>query len=125
MLSPWYGGERWSELFVILPRLRSVVRKARRGTCSHDPVQAVSRITESGHDVAVFVELLVDRAGDDPDRHVEVGGVRLKPRDAFGGREQGDRGDVGGAQVDQITDGHGERAAGREHRVEHIALTPG
>ena len=33
--------------------------KARRGTCSHDPVQAVSGITETGHDVPALVELLV------------------------------------------------------------------
>src|SRR5450759_2213543 len=84
MMSPWCGVLRWSQLCVIVPRRHPDLRKARRGACSHDPVQTVSRITEPRHDVAAFVELLVDCAGDDPDRDVEVGRVRLESRDALG-----------------------------------------
>src|SRR5665647_3013510 len=121
MMSPWYGVLRWSQLSVRMPKQRPVVGKARRGTCSHDPVQTVSGITETGHDVPALVELLVDRTGDDADRDVEVGSVCLKPRDAFGRRQQGDGGDVICTQVDEVADGCREGAAGRKHRVEHVA----
>src|ERR1019366_1183081 len=105
MMSPWYGVLRWSQLALIVPNQGAVVGKARRGACSHDPVQTVSGITETGHDVPVLVELLIDRAGDDADRDIEVGRVRLKPCDALGCRQQGDRRDVVSAKVAEVADG--------------------
>src|SRR5665647_716664 len=125
MMSPWYGALRWSQLLVMMPKSRLVVVKARRGTCSHDPVQTVSRIPETGNDVPALVEFFVDRAGDDADGDVQVGRVRLKPRDPLGCRQQGDRGDVVSAQIDEVADRCTEGAAGRKHRVEYVALTPG
>src|SRR5450631_1844404 len=97
----------------MMPMQRPVVGKARRGTCSHDPVQTVSGITETGHDVPALVQLLVYRTGNQTDRDVEVGHVVLKPRDALGSRKQGDRSDIVRAEVDEVADGCGERAAGR------------
>src|SRR5665648_737619 len=101
MLSPWCGVLRWSQLLPIVPKAAPRCGEARRRTCSHDPIQTVSGISEAGHDVPALVELLVDRTGNDADGDVEVGRGRLEPCDALGRRQQGDRGDVVGAQVDQ------------------------
>src|SRR5664280_1852136 len=125
MVSPGYGVLRWSQLCSIMPKQRPIVGKARRGTVrSHVPVQTVSGIAKTRHDVPAVVELLVDGAGNQTDWDVQVGHVSLKPRDALRGRKQGDRSDIVRAQVDEVADGCGKGAARGKHRVEHIALAP-
>ena len=62
-----------------------------------DAVQPVARVAEPGHDVALLVELLVHRGGDDGDRDVQTFEVPLEPGAALGGGQQADRSDVVGA----------------------------
>ena len=57
--------------------------------------QAVAGVAEAGHDVALLVEALVDRGGED--RHVRVDAVQL--RDALGRGEQADELDLLGAAL--------------------------
>ena len=73
------------------------------------PVEPVAGVAEAGHDVALLVETLVHRGGDQVDRYVDVSQVLLDPRRTLGGRQQADRDDVVGATVDEEADGSGER----------------
>src|SRR5207248_6995626 len=86
---------------------------------SFRPVQAVACVAEAGDDVALLVQMRVDRGDDD----VDVGVVLLDVTHPFRSGDQGDQGDVGRAGVLQRRDGRGGRVAGGEHRVEqeHVA----
>ena len=78
------------------------------------PYIAVAGVAEARHDVAVVVEVLVDRGG--PDRHVGMRAVQ--PRDALGRGEQADEADVLGAALLQPVDGGDGGVGGRQHRVD-------
>jgi hypothetical protein len=76
---------------------------------------AVACVAQAGQDIAVLVELAVDRRG--VHRHV---GMRIVERaDALGARHQADEPDRARARLLQPVDGGDRRVAGREHRVEH------
>ena len=49
-----------------------------------DAVQPVARVAEARHDVALVVELLVERGGHDGDRDVEVAERLLQVVDTLG-----------------------------------------
>ena len=107
------------------PRSADCHEPVSRVHLARHPVEAVAGVAEAGHDVAELVEPLVQRRRHHGDRHVEPGEVRLQPRDALRRREQADRGDVGGAALEQQLDRRRQAAAGGEHRVEHVALAAG
>src|SRR5450759_5310521 len=85
-------------------------------------VQAIARIAEARHDVADLVEALVDGCDDERAGHVHLREKLAHALDALGGRNEADARDVVGAAVDEELDRTGQRAAGREHRVEYVAL---
>src|SRR5438093_4184795 len=77
----------------------------------------ITRVAETGHDVALVVEALVESG--DMDRNI---GVRArKGAHPFWRRDDADVFDPLRAPLLQDVDRLGRRAAGREHRVEHEA----
>ena len=110
----------------LLSAVKATPSEARTRCVSDDAVQPVAGVAEARHDVALLVEPLVHAP-----RSRRVTGTS-SPASSFssraqpsGAREQADRGDVVGAAVDQEPDRRRQRAAGRQHRVEHVALPPG
>ena len=78
-------------------------------------VHAVAGVAEARHDIAVVVEVIVDRGC--PDRHVGVHAAELL--DAFGCGEKADEAHVLGAALLQPVDGGDGGVRGREHRIEN------
>lgn len=88
--------------------------------------QAVAGVAEPGHDESPFVQPLVQRGGDhpqrDPDRGREGG---FQPGDPLRGGQQADGGDRGGAALKQHPHHGLQGAAGGEHGIEHEDLPAG
>jgi magnesium transporter len=87
---------------------------------SDGAVQAITRVAEAGHDVALLVEALIERT--QHEGHVAVADLLLDRRDALRGAEDADRGHVLCTAREEEVDRCAQRPAGREHRVEHEAL---
>src|SRR5256885_6421654 len=77
--------------------------------------QAIARVPQPGQDVAVLVELAVERGGEDGDIGV---GLEHAPH-ALGRGDEAEEADALGAGVLERVYGVRRRAAGREHGVEH------
>src|SRR5437899_3764880 len=77
--------------------------------------QASAGIAGTGQDVAVVVELAVQRGGEDGD----VGVGLEHATHAFGRRDQAEEADALGARVLERAHGVRRRAARREHGIEH------
>ena len=90
-----------------------------------DAVEAVAGVAEAGNDVADVVEPLVHPGDHQRAGHVQVVEQRGDPLDPLGRGEQADAGDVVGAPLDEEPYGRGQGAAGREHRVQDVALAAG
>src|SRR5699024_7401883 len=88
---------------------RRVRRPARRSV--DDPEEAVAGVAETGHDVALLVEILVDRGGDDREVDRRVEGV-VHGLQALGRAQQGHAGDVAGPALVQVLAGGDEGVAG-------------
>ena len=86
-------------------------------------VEPIAGVAETGHDVALLVQALVEGAEHQRDIAVAPRGL-LDRSDALGGAEQADRGDVIGAAVEEELDRDGEGSAGGEHRIDREALPP-
>src|SRR5690606_7524377 len=76
---------------------------------------AVTRVAQTGQDVAVLVELAVDGRG--VDGHVRV--CLLHRGQAFGAGQQADELDRLGVALLEPVDGGDGRGAGGQHRVDH------
>ncbi|GAA1916372.1 hypothetical protein GCM10009775_06050 [Microbacterium aoyamense] len=101
-----------------MPQPTAAVRRVPRASdCAVEPIAGVA---EAGHDVALLVEPLVERA--QHEGHVAALDLRLDRGDALGRAEDADRRDVLRAAVEEELDRGAERTARREHRVEHEAL---
>src|SRR2546430_11956148 len=79
------------------------------------PEQPVPRIAQSRQDVAVLVQLAVQRRGEDRD----VGVVLQHAARAFGRRDEAEEADALRAGVLERAHGVHGRAARGEHRIEH------
>src|SRR2546428_6149053 len=77
--------------------------------------QAIAGIPEPRQDVAVVVELAVERGGEDGD----VGVGLEHATHALGRRDEAEEADTLGAGVLERAHGVRRRAAGREHGIEH------
>ena len=90
-----------------------------------DAIEAVTGVAEAGKDVADVVEFLVQSR-----QYQRAGYVQLieqlgEPGDPLRGRDQADAGDVISAALDQELHGRPKCAAGGEHGVKDVALSPG
>src|ERR1043165_1377845 len=79
------------------------------------PVHPVAGVTQARHDIAVIVELFVDRGGP----HVHLRMMAVEFLDALRCREQAYDADVPGARLLQPIHRRDRRVGGRQHRIEH------
>ena len=75
---------------------------------------AVAGVAQAGDDVAVLVEVIVERASVD----VDVGELLLNGLDALGSGDEHHERDVLAAALLHFADGLARRAAGGEHRID-------
>ena len=94
--------------------VRGKLSSAGFGLCSK---LAISGITETGHDIAVLVKVVVNRG--QVDWHVRVGFVQAL--DAFRCADQTHELDLGNTPVFEDVHGRHGGATGRQHRVEDQA----
>src|SRR5690606_37647816 len=79
------------------------------------PVHAVPRVAEAGHDVAMVVEMVVDRRGEH--RHVRL---RLREAlDALGGGQEAEIAEIDRAARFQLLHCRDRRIGGRQHRIDN------
>ena len=76
---------------------------------------AVPGVAQAGDDVAVLIELLVDRGGPDLDVGMGFG----QPLDPFGRGEKADEPDILHPAPLEAVDGGDRRIGGRKHRIHH------
>ncbi len=91
---------------------------------SREAEEAVAGVAKAGNDVRVLVEVVVDRGGDD----VQIEAGRLHAGESLRCGENADDGHASGTPLGDQPARELERAAGRQHRVEHdhrTALEPG
>src|SRR5262245_37074065 len=82
---------------------------------SYGPVQPVAKISQTGNNVLVRVEMAVDHGRVDLDIRV----LAFDDLDAFGRRDDADDANARRAALSQQTERRGRAAARCEHRIDH------